>query len=152
MTKHGLTRNDLNEPVCRCGFRPEILDRSLMTLARRQLHAKNIILGHAEGLNEYEARLDALAAPVTHPDLPTAPRSPEAPFKVPEDAKYPRAGVRPSADGQWTLTLWDSPGVTHAFTNPEDRTHPDRHTAFVMGQLIIDCHWRAGTRLNGLAS
>ncbi|AZS11739.1 hypothetical protein HOU96_gp41 [Arthrobacter phage Maja] len=26
MNKHGLTRNPENEPVCRCGFRPDVLD------------------------------------------------------------------------------------------------------------------------------
>lgn len=54
MPKHGLTRNASNEPICRCGFRPEVLD-CFLTFGLRWLKAKNLILDHAEALNAAEA-------------------------------------------------------------------------------------------------
>lgn len=147
-SNHSLTRNELNEPVCQCGFRPEVLDSVLMTSARRQLHAKNIVLGHAEGLNAYESRLAALAVPVTNANLPAAPRSPADPFIV-QDARYPRAGVRPTEDGKWLLTLWDGEQIQHFFPEP---VFDDLGTAFDYGWLTIGACRQSGTSLNGMAA
>jgi hypothetical protein len=49
MNKHGLTRNSENEPVCRCGFRPDVLDT--VAPIGRDWKAKSIILNHAAALN-----------------------------------------------------------------------------------------------------
>lgn len=49
MSKHSLTRNPENEPVCSCGFRPDILDTGAPI--GRDWKAKGIILDHAASLN-----------------------------------------------------------------------------------------------------
>lgn len=51
MSNHGLTRNPENEPVCRCGFRPDVLDTGAPI--GRDWKAKTIILNHAAALNNH---------------------------------------------------------------------------------------------------
>ncbi|WNM72267.1 hypothetical protein SEA_GUSANITA_47 [Arthrobacter phage Gusanita] len=80
---HGLTRNSENEPVCICGFRPEILDTDAPI--GRLWKAKGIVLDHAASLN-------CSGAP---------------------GGRFPRASVRPTGGGKWHLTLWDAPDVQH---------------------------------------
>ncbi|QYC54965.1 hypothetical protein SEA_POPPER_48 [Arthrobacter phage Popper] len=128
---HGLTRNDLNESVCLCGFRPEILDT--VAPIGRDWKAKSIILDHAAALNN---------------DVPEPRRSPDAPFTGNPESKYPRAGVRPTPDGKWHLTLWDAPDVQHELEEPDFSRFAD---AFDYGRLRIGACRGAGTDLNGRA-
>jgi hypothetical protein len=122
---HGLARNAENESVCLCGFRPEILDD--IAPVGRDWRAKGIILDHAATLN------NAL---------------PDAPFTGDPEAKYPRAGVRRTQDGQWRLTLWDSPGVQHELEEPD---FGQLANAFDYGWLRIGACRESATDLNGRA-
>ncbi|MFK0005501.1 hypothetical protein ACIQTZ_00460 [Paenarthrobacter sp. NPDC090520] len=121
---HFLKRNADNEPVCGCGFRPEILDDpapvGIMWKARRD------VLDHVDAMSGYR---------------------PSAPFDGSPDRRFPRAGVRPGASGRWKLTLWDEEGVMHPQPNPWYDTCQE---AFDQGHLIIGTHWKAGSRLNGM--
>lgn len=128
MSSHGLTRNEANEPVCLCGYRPEILDE--MAPVGRLWKAKKVVLDHADALNETEV-----------PD-------PSDPFLV-DNAKYPRAGVRRTQDGQWLLTLWDGMGIQHHIDEPEFK---DRKAAFDYAWMTIGACREAGTNLNGWAT
>ncbi|AYN59040.1 hypothetical protein PBI_RYAN_50 [Arthrobacter phage Ryan] len=128
---HGLARNADNESICLCGFRPEILDS--VAPVGRDWKAKTIILNHAAALNN---------------DIPEAPRSPDSPFTGNPDAKYPRAGVRPTTDGKWRLTLWDAPDVQHELDEPD---FGQLSNAFDYGWLRIGACRDSGTDLNGRA-
>lgn len=128
MSSHGLTRNAGNEPVCLCGFRPEILDA--VEPIGQQWKARTVVLDHAEALND---------RPV--PD-------PSDPFLV-DHATYPRAGVRRTKDGQWLLTLWDGMGIQHHIDEPE---FTDRKDAFDYAWMTIGACRQAGTNLNGWAA
>ena len=128
MSSHGLTRNEANEPVCLCGYRPEILDE--LAPVGRLWKAKKVVLDHADALNEGAA-----------PD-------PSDPFLV-DHAKYPRAGVRRTQDGQWLLTLWDGMGIQHHIDEPEFK---DRKDAFDYAWMTIGACREAGTNLNGWAA
>lgn len=121
---HGLARNSENEPVCLCGFRPEILDH--VAPIGKDWAAKAIILDHAAELNNAAS---------------------DAPFTGNPGAMYPRAGVRPTTDGKWRLTLWDSPGVQHALEEPD---FSERTKAFEYGWMTIGACRQSGTNLNGM--
>ncbi|WP_179017448.1 hypothetical protein [Paenarthrobacter nitroguajacolicus] len=123
---HFLKRNADNEPVCGCGFRPEILDDPAPVGI--QWKAKRDVLDHVDAMSGFR---------------------PSAPFDVAPDCRYPRAGVRPGASGRWKLTLWDERGVMHALPS-EHQWHDTAREAFDYGQLIIHNHRKAGTRLNGM--
>ncbi len=150
MSNHGLKRNADNEPVCICGYRPEILDDPAPV--GKQWKAQTAVLDHAKALNdaeaanEWEAALFALAPTVT--TTPDPLRSPDAPFVVPE-AKYPRAGVRQTEDGRWKLTGWDGDQIVHVIEEP---IFDDRKTAFDFGWLTIGACRESGTNLNGWAA
>jgi hypothetical protein len=134
MTNHGLTRNPDNEPVCICGYRPEILDEPAPV--GKQWKAKSCIVAHATALNPQ----------------PEPVRSPLAPFNPGPDAKYPRAGLRRREDGQWIVTLWDADGVSHAWEREDNALHGNRMEAFSFAQWFIKCHRDSGVRLNGMAA
>lgn len=121
MNKHFLTRNPENEPICSCGLRPDILDTGAPI--GRDWAAKAIILDHAASLN------NGLA----------------------EEAKYPRATVRPTSDGKWRLTLWDAPDVEHEL-DEEDANFDALADAYDYGALRIGACRQAGTNLNGMAA
>ena len=148
MSNHGLTRNQVNEPVCICGYRPEILDE--LAPVGKQWKARTIVLDHAWALNdaesesEWEAAIDSLVAPKPAPATPR--RSPADPFII-RDAEYPRAGVRQTEDGRWMLCLWDGEQVLHVFDEP---VFDDRQTAFDYGWLTIGACRDSGTNLNGM--
>ena len=127
MSNHGLTRNEANEPVCLCGFRPEILAE--LAPVGRMWKAKKVVLEHARALND------------SHVPAPSDP------FLV-DHAEYPRAGVRRTETGQWLLTLWDGMGIQHHIDEPEFR---DRKDAFDYGWMTIGACRQAGTNLNGWA-
>lgn len=122
--QHGLNRNAENESVCLCGFRPHVLDN--VAPIGRDWAAKAIILDHAAALNNATA---------------------DAPFTGNPDAKFPRAGVRPTSDGRWHLTLWDAPGIQHELPEPD---FTERTTAFDYGWLTIGACRQSGTNLNGM--
>ncbi|QAY16095.1 hypothetical protein SEA_ELESAR_44 [Arthrobacter phage Elesar] len=61
--------------------------------------------------------------------------------------KFPRAGVRPTDDGKWHLTLWDSPGVQHALEEPD---FAELSKAFDYGWMTIGACRQSGTNLNGM--
>lgn len=126
MSNHFLTRKSDNEPVCSCGFRPEILDDPAPI--GKQWKAQTAILNHADALNESE-RVNA-------------------PFVV-KDAKYPRAGVRQTDDGRWLLSCWDGDQIVHVIEEP---IFDDRVTAFDYGWLTIGACRESGTNLNGWAA
>jgi hypothetical protein len=128
MSNHALTRNQDNEPVCFCGFRPEILDE--LAPVGKQWKAKKVVLDHAEALNQLET-----------PD-------PSDPFLV-DNAVYPRAGIRRTDDGQWLLTLWDGMGIQHHIDEPEFKNRTD---AFDYGWMTIGACRQSGTNLNGWAA
>lgn len=128
MSNHGLTRNADNEPVCFCGFRPAILDEPAPV--GKAWAAKKVVLDHADALNEGEV-----------PD-------PSDPFLV-DNAKYPRAGVRRTPEGQWLLTLWDGMGIQHHIDEPEFK---DRTDAFDYGWMTVGACRQSGTNLNGWAA
>lgn len=125
MSKHGLTRNEVNEPVCLCGFRPAVLDE--LAPVGRLWKAKKVVQDHVEALNGDEA-----------PD-------PSDPFLV-DNAKFPRAGVRRTMAGQWLLTLWDGMGIQHHIDEPEFARRED---AFDYGWMTIGACRESGTSLNG---
>lgn len=133
MSNHFLTRNPENEPVCSCGFRPDILDEPAPV--GKQWKAKTAVLEHVTAV----APLFALAF---------QRRSPDAPFVV-ADARYPRAGVRQMADGRWLLMGWDREDVAHGITDVP--WFYDRAEACEVGRIIIGAHRQSGTDLNGLA-
>ncbi len=135
MPKHLLVRNKHGEPVCACGFRPEILGAAGEKPVGAQWKAKADVLNHVD----------------TARDLPERKPNPSDPFDVGAERVYPRAGVRRRPDGSWLLTLWDGPDIAHEL-HEGSAEHTTRYNAFCTGQMIIDSHWRAGTRLNGLAA
>lgn len=157
MTNHDLRRNADNEPVCVCGYRPEILDDPAPV--GKQWKARTAVLEHAKALNEDAARRSSDVVRFAedllgHELLPwqarILQRGPEVPFVVTERTRFPRAGVRPLSTGEWRLTLWDEPDVVHAWEDETAAVHPDRYTACVFGEMIIGAHRQAGTRLNGM--
>ncbi|MDI2019725.1 hypothetical protein [Paenarthrobacter nicotinovorans] len=121
---HFLKRNPDNEPVCACGFRPGVLDT--FEVACRGIKARTEVLDH----------VDAMLGSQT-----------AAPFVGDPDRRYPRAGVRRGSSRRWRLTLWDEHDVSHALSEP---WYDTAREAFDMGQLFIDVHRQAGTRLNGM--
>ena len=123
-SNHFLKRNPDNEPVCACGFRPEILDQPAPVGLR------------------WKAKRDAR----NHGQAVLGLR-PAAPFETNHDRSFPRAGVRPGPNGRWKLTLWDEADVSHPVPEP---WHDTAREAFDYGQLIIHNHRKAGTRLNGM--
>lgn len=140
MSNHFLKRNADNEPVCACGFRPEILDDAAPV--GKLWKAKTAVLNHAGAMNGYADQAPATAQPR---------RSPADPFRAGEDVEYPRAGVRQLSDGRWLLTFWDGDRIVD-ITDPEDRVHPDRYTAFAQGWLTVGACRQSGTNLNGMES
>jgi hypothetical protein len=128
MSNHGLTRNQVNEPVCLCGYRPEVLDD--LAPVGKEWVAKKVVLDHAEALNEGVVP------------------APSDPFLV-DNAKYPRAGVRRTEAGQWLLTLWDGMGIQHHIDEPEFKS---RTAAFDYAWMTIGACRQAGTNLNGWAA
>lgn len=125
--EHTMTRNEANEPVCGCGFRPDILDS-----------------GAPVGV-AWKAKRDVLNHVV---DLTSRPRSASSPFEGGPDRRYPRAGVRPLPSGRWLLTLWDAPDVVHHI-DAEDQEYTDMQSALDYGNLRIGACRRAGTDLSG---
>lgn len=154
MSNHHLIRTPDNEPVCSCGFRPDILDTA--EPIGRMWKAKTHVLDHVASLDAQEA-MDELNAGVrsvysVRSMLPLnlrPERSPDAPFKVGSEAKYPRAGVRRMPSGKWLLSLWDGSEVIHVLDEPE---FDDRKTAFDYGWLTIGACRQSGTNLNGWAN
>ncbi len=134
MIEHFLTRNPENEPVCGCGYRPDILDEPAPV--GKQWKAKTAVLEHVKAA----APLFALAF---------QQRSPEAPFHAKHEVRYPRAGVRQTEDGKWLLTLWDGDEIVHVI-DQRDRVSNDLATAFSYGWLTVGACWKAGVRLNGM--
>lgn len=135
MTNHFLKRNADHEPTCSCGYRPAILDEPAPV--GKQWKAKAAVLEHADALNE--------AGQVTLPG-PSYWRSPEAPFRLRQDVKYPRAGVRQTPSGEWLLTCWDADRIVRVIDEP---VFKDRITAFDYGWLTIGACRESGTNLNG---
>lgn len=125
MTKHALTRNEANEPVCECGFRPAVLDTG--SPVGVSWKAKSDILAHVTAKTSLRAR---------------------QPFETRHERKYPRAGVRLSLSGQWLVTLWDSPDVMRGHMNT---SHDTRAEAIEHGRLIIGTHRQSSTNLLGYA-
>jgi hypothetical protein len=159
MSDHELRRNPGNEPICACGFRPEILDSDAGV--GRQWRAKAVVLDHAKALNEdahpnlnpvSRFAEDVLGLELTPWQRKLLDRSmertPEAPFRTRRDVKYPRAGVRQTQDGKWLLTLWDGDSIVHAI-DEEDRTNNDWYTAVTQGWMTVGACHQAGTNLNG---
>lgn len=146
MSNHGLTRNPDNEPVCLCGYRPEILDEPAPV--GKQWKARTIILDHVQALHSCDDDCTGPFTPPTSLHSPTPLRSPDAPFLVP-DARYPRAGVRRTADGRWKLSCWDGDEIVHVIDEP---IFDDRVTAFDYGWLTIGACRESGTNLNGWAA
>ncbi len=124
-SKHALVRNEANEPVCKCGYRPDVLDtgQPIGVLWK----AKADILNHAANRNAARSRM---------------------PFTANHELKYPRAGVRQDNHGKWVLTFWDSPEIQHIEGDP---IHNSRLDAFDLGHMVIGAHRQAGTNLNGYA-
>ena len=151
MSNHGLTRNSGNEPVCRCGYRPSVLDEPIRWGSTRK--AQTAVLDHAEAHNEAEAEWEAALDRLAQPNPTPAPlRSPDDPFHNPgaeyPGVKYPRAGVRQTEDGRWRLTCWDGDQIVHVIDEPD---FDDRVTAFDYGFLTIGACRQSGTNLNGWA-
>ena len=135
MSNHRLTHTPDSEPVCSCGLRPDILDTDAPV--GRLWKAKAIVQNHIDAMNADQ-------------DITTTPtRSPDAPFEVDSEAKYPRAGVRRLPSGKWLLSLWDGDQILHVFDDPE---FDDRMTAFDYGWLTIGACRQSGTNLNGWAN
>jgi hypothetical protein len=160
MSDHDLRRSADNEPVCACGYRPEILD-DWRPWSNRQTKARTAVLDHAQELNRKEATSKpadivrfaeaALGVEVLPWQVRMLQRAFESPFVVTESTRYPRAGVRRLPTGEWKLTLWDEPDVVHACANESVSLHPDRYSACLIGETIIGAHRQSGTRLNGMA-
>ncbi|MDN4645380.1 hypothetical protein [Arthrobacter sp. PsM3] len=132
MSNHFLKRNPDNEPVCSCGYRPEVLDGPAPV--GQQWKAKAAVLDHAKAMT----------------DTTTEPqRSSDAPFRLPERVKFPRAGVRRTEDGRWLLSCWDADRIVHVIDEP---IFDDRVTAFDYGYLTIGACRESGTNLNGWAN
>ena len=155
MSNHGLTRNPENEPVCACGFRPEILDEPAPV--GKQWKARTAVLDHAKARNEDEAAFKGERI-YTHEEIRAFGevqfndrhrRSPDAPFTANPEAKYPRAGVRQTEDGRWLLSCWDGDQIVHVIDEP---VFDDRVTAFDYGWLTIGACRQSGTNLNGMAA
>ena len=77
---------------------------------------------------------------------PEPRRSPISPFTHKEDVKYPRAGVRQTADARWMLSLWDGDRIVHVIDEP---VFDDRKQAFDYGYLTIGACRDSGADLNG---
>lgn len=137
MSNHFLKRNHENEPVCACGYRPDILDNGAPV--GKQWKARTAVLDHVQALH---------ACDDCTPALPL--RSPDAPFNLhPYDVTYPRAGVRQTEDGRWLLTCWDGDQTVHVIEEP---IFDDRVAAFDYGWLTIGACRASGTNLNGWAA
>jgi hypothetical protein len=156
MTNHFLKRNPDSEPVCACGYRPEILDAPAPV--GKLWKAKTAVLDHVKALTEATPEQavtryarDVLGIELAPWQRKALERSPEAPFRGRHAVKYPRAGVRQTEDGRWLVTLWDGDNIVHVI-DEEDRTHPDAYAAFAQGWLTIGACWQAGTNLNGMAN
>lgn len=145
MSNHHLTRTPDNEPVCSCGFRPDILDTA--EPIGRMWKAKTIVLDHVQALHAEPDDPDRTSPALAGHQTPR--RSPDAPFRASSDLKYPRAGVRRMPSGKWLLSLWDGSEVIHALDEPE---FDDRTTAFDYGWLTIGACRQSGTNLNGWAN
>lgn len=135
MSEHFLKRNPENEPVCSCGFRPDILDSGAPV--GKQWKARTAVLDHVQALH---------ACNDCTPAQPTPQRSPADPFKVSDQLAYPRAGVRQTEDGRWRLSCWDGDEIVHVIDEP---IFDDRVTAFDYGWLTIGACRQSGTNLNG---
>lgn len=144
MSEHFLKRNPDNEPVCACGFRPEILDA--MAPVGKIWKAKTAVLDHVKAQTESTTGFVLFSLPGN-----AAQRSPEAPFHGRHAVKYPRAGVRQTEDGRWLVTLWDGDSIVHVI-DEDDRTHAHRENAFAQGWLTIGACRKSGTDLNGMAN
>ena len=132
MSNHFLKRNADNEPICSCGYRPQILDDPAPV--GQQWKAKAAVLGHVSALTTTDAE---------------PRRSPDAPFRVGSEAGFPRAGVRQTEDGRWLLSCWDADRIVHVIDEP---IFDDRLTAFDYGYLTIGACRQSGTNLNGWAA
>jgi hypothetical protein len=137
MTKHDLTRDSANQPVCVCGYRPDILNQT--SPVGIQWKAKADVLNHVEA--ERLLELKAIHAP--------ARRSPLDPFQASTELKYPRAGVRQTPAGEWLLSCWDADRIVHVIDEP---VFADRVAAFDYGYLAIGACRQSGTNLNGWAT
>jgi hypothetical protein len=137
MSNHFLKRNHDNEPICACGYRPDILNTGAPV--GKQWKARTAVLDHVQALH---------ACDDCTPDLPTPLRSPTDPFVI-ADAKYPRAGVRQTEDGRWLLSCWDGDQIVHVIEEP---IFDDRVTAFDYAWLTIGACRDSGTNLNGWAA
>ncbi|MFM9430036.1 hypothetical protein [Arthrobacter sp. MP_2.3] len=159
MTDHGLRRNPDNEPVCTCGFRPDILETDAPV--GKLWKAKAAVLDHVNALtdetNTSQHPVTRFAEEVLGLELTpwqrtvldqSMKRSPEAPFQTKREVRYPRAGVRKTADGKWLLTLWDGDTIVHAI-DEDDRTNNDWYTAVTQGWMTVGACQQAGTNLNG---
>jgi hypothetical protein len=161
--RHELRRNADNEPVCACGYRPDVLDdwRSTAVITR-VLKARDMVLDHARAANEATEAIAAdnvvrfveevLGQELQPWQARMLQRVSDAPFVVTDETRFPRAGVRPLASGEWKLTLWDEPDVVHAWTDEACAIHPTMYTAIVTGEMIIGAHRQSGTRLNGMSA
>ena len=134
MRKHYLHRNNQGEPVCGCGYRPDVLGLAGEKPVGVQWKAKADVLHH----------IDRVTGQTPKPPR----RSPEAPFN-PRDPRYPRAGIRQTEDGRWLLTLWDGDQIVHVM-DEDDRTHRNLHDAIDQGWLTIGACRKTGTNLNGM--
>lgn len=133
MSNHFLTTNADNESVCRCGFRPAVLDDP--AIIGRGWKARSDVEGHVRAFR---------------PSFLT--RSPREPFHARHERRYPRAGVRRREDGIWIITLWDEEGVMHAWENKGNEEHHNRLDAFEFAHWFIKSHQELGVRLNGMAN
>lgn len=159
MTEHDLRRDPNNEPICVCGYRPEILDDWRAT-SDRQYKARTAVLDHAKALNEATDAVSAdnvvrfveevLGQELLPWQARMLQRLSDAPFVVTDETRFPRAGVRALPSGRWKLTLWDEPDIVHAWEDEEMAVHPTMYTAIATGEMIIGAHRQSGTRLNGM--
>lgn len=132
MTNHDLVRDSDNNPVCACGYAPEILQQD--SPVGIQWKAKTDVLNHIEQEQKTDPR-----------------RSPEAPFLANTELKYPRAGVRQTVSGKWLITLWDRDRIVPVIEE-RDRVNSDRYTAFTQSWLTVGACRQSGTDLDGMAS
>src|SRR5690349_20989534 len=98
MNNHELGKNGDNEPVCRCGYRPDVLD-DFRTWSGRRSKATTLVLEHVEQLNRTEAAAkaanvvqyaeEALGMQVLPWQEEVLQKVLEAPFVVTESTRYP---------------------------------------------------------------
>lgn len=154
MPEHFLKRNTENEPICACGYRPETLDDDRPWI-NGQLKAKTAVLDHVQAMGNKRATgdemirftEDVIGVELQPWQKAILMRPADAPFRVKEQTKFPRAGVRQTIDGKWLLTCWDGDTIVHVMDEPN---FTDRVEAFDYAHMTIGACRVMRTNLNGL--